>query len=138
MQFLWGPISFIVAAFITIEHPLRHPLQGLVCIGQMYGLILYYATSMFELYFRGVAYSRPEAYYFWIYYFAVNFIWMIVPGSEHERLSDLSYTEYKLTKTKQSFCMTVLVLPREHSRLCKGSRLLLSQTARLKRRNKML
>ena len=47
----------------------------------MYGLILYYATSMFDHYYKEVTYSRPEAWYFWGYYFAVNFIWMIIPGS---------------------------------------------------------
>ncbi|KAL2356932.1 EBDP4, emopamil-binding protein [Cryomyces antarcticus] len=77
---LWGPLSFVVAAMITVQHPLRHPLQALVSIGQIYGDILYYATSMFDHYILDVTYSRPEAYYFWGYYFFMNFIWIVIPG----------------------------------------------------------
>ncbi|KAH6681763.1 EBDP2, emopamil-binding protein [Halenospora varia] len=78
--FTWGPICFFVAAFITTSHPLRHPLQIIVCVGQIYGLILYYATSMFDHYYNEVTYSRPEFLYFWGYYFFMNFIWMVIPG----------------------------------------------------------
>lgn len=78
--FIWGPLCFLIASLITTSHPLRHPLQIIVCVGQMYGLILYYATSMFDLYYRGTSYSRPEFVYFWIYYFLINFIWMVFPG----------------------------------------------------------
>ncbi|KAH8663635.1 EBDP2, emopamil-binding protein [Tricladium varicosporioides] len=78
--FTWGPICFFVAAFITTSHPLRHPLQIIVCVGQIYGLILYYATSMFDHYYNAVTYSRPEFLYFWGYYFFMNFIWMVIPG----------------------------------------------------------
>lgn len=46
----------------------------------MYGLILYYATATFDFYYRNIEYSRPEVLYFWGYYFAVNFIWMVIPG----------------------------------------------------------
>ncbi|MCJ1232535.1 hypothetical protein MMC14_000488 [Varicellaria rhodocarpa] len=77
---MWGPLSFIVAWFITTENPLRHPLSSIVCIGQIYGDILYYATSMFDHYHKGLTYCRPEAYYFWGYYFFMNFIWIVIPG----------------------------------------------------------
>ncbi|KAL8927301.1 MAG: hypothetical protein Q9208_002478 [Pyrenodesmia sp. 3 TL-2023] len=52
----------------------------MVCLGQIYGDILYYATSMFDHYYKGVTYSRPEAWYFWGYYFFMNFIWIVIPG----------------------------------------------------------
>lgn len=81
-QFLWGPLSFVVAWLITTQHPLRYPLQALVSIGQIYGDILYYATSMFDHYHKGLTYCRPEAYYFWGYYFFMNFIWIVIPGGE--------------------------------------------------------
>ncbi|MCJ1424824.1 hypothetical protein MMC29_002712 [Sticta canariensis] len=77
----WGPLSFIVALLITTEHPLRHPLQALVSLGQLYGDILYYATSMFDHYHKGLTYCRPEAYYFWCYYFFMNFLWIVIPGT---------------------------------------------------------
>ncbi|KAL8761902.1 MAG: hypothetical protein Q9184_002006 [Pyrenodesmia sp. 2 TL-2023] len=78
--FCWGPLSFCVALMIAFQHPLRHPLQAMVCLGQIYGDILYYATSMFDHYYKGVTYSRPEAWYFWGYYFFMNFIWIVIPG----------------------------------------------------------
>lgn len=65
---------------VTSQHPLRHPLQALVSIGQIYGDVLYYATSMFDHYHKGIAYCRPEAYYFWGYYFFLNFIWIVIPA----------------------------------------------------------
>lgn len=46
--------------------------------GQIYGDILYYATSLLDLYKDGIEFCRPEAYYFWFYYFFFNFIWMAV------------------------------------------------------------
>ncbi len=80
-----------MAAFITTDHALRHPLSIIVCVGQMYGLVLYYATSMFDHYYKGVAYSRPEALYFWGYYFFMNFIWMVFPGSKSTRYTVLYF-----------------------------------------------
>lgn len=73
-------MCFVIATFITTSHPLRHPLQIIVCVGQIYGLILYYATSMFDHYYMEITYSRPEVLYFWGYYFFMNFIWMVFPG----------------------------------------------------------
>ena len=67
---------------IAHQNPLRHSLQALVSLGQIYGDILYYATSMFDLHFKGLMYCRPEAYYFWLYYFFMNFIWIVIPGSK--------------------------------------------------------
>jgi cholestenol delta-isomerase len=77
---LWGPLSFIVAIMIAIEHPLRHPLQAAVSLGQCYGDLLYYATSMADNIYLGIEYSRPEAYYFWGYYFGANFLWIDIPA----------------------------------------------------------
>ena len=77
---MWGPLAYLTAYFIATNNPFRHQVQSLVCIGQMYGLILYYATSMFDLYYKNIVWSRPEALYFWGYYFFVNFIWIMIPG----------------------------------------------------------
>ncbi|PGH12024.1 hypothetical protein AJ79_04533 [Helicocarpus griseus UAMH5409] len=77
---LWGPLSFALVYLIAAEHPLRHPVQLIVSVGQIYGDVLYYATSMFDHYFHGLSYCRPEAYYFWGYYFFMNFIWIVIPA----------------------------------------------------------
>jgi cholestenol Delta-isomerase len=91
-----------VAALITIHHPLRHPLQIIVSVGQIYGLILYYGTSMFDHYYKGIAYSRPEFLYFWVYYFFMNFIWMVFPGSKFAR--------HATTRTRNLLSLWVVLL----------------------------
>jgi cholestenol delta-isomerase len=51
-------------------------------MSHLYGDTLYYATSLFDHYVHGRPYSRPEPYYFWIYYFLMNFIWIVIPLCE--------------------------------------------------------
>jgi cholestenol Delta-isomerase len=80
--FVWGPMCYVIALFVAQEHPLRYPLQLIVSLGQIYGDLLYYATAMFDHYFRGVTYYRPESYYWWGYFFFLNFIWIVIPGGE--------------------------------------------------------
>lgn len=66
---------------ITTNHPLRYPLQGVVSLGQLYGDVLYYATSMFDRYVLDVSYSRPEAEeYFWGYFVFLNAFWILIPS----------------------------------------------------------
>ena len=69
--------------FIITSHPCRYPLQAVVSLGQLYGDVLYYATSLFDHYYKHLTYCRPEAYYFWFYFFFMNFIWIVVPGSKY-------------------------------------------------------
>ncbi|KAF2010830.1 EBDP4, emopamil-binding protein [Aaosphaeria arxii CBS 175.79] len=76
----WGPLSFLVAALIATNHPLRYPLQIIVSLGQLYGDVLYYATSMFDLWILGRIYSRPEQFYFWGYFVFMNAFWIVIPG----------------------------------------------------------
>jgi len=76
----WGPLSFLMIYFIVVSHPLRHPLQIIISLGQIYGDVLYYATSMFDHYHKNLTYCRPEGYYFWCYYFMMNFFWIVIPG----------------------------------------------------------
>jgi cholestenol delta-isomerase len=70
---------------VIVQHPLRYPMQLIVSLGQIYGDVLYYATSSFDEYYNGLAYCRPEAYYYWFYYFFMNIIWIIVPGCTFSR-----------------------------------------------------
>ncbi|BCS26251.1 EXPERA domain-containing protein [Aspergillus puulaauensis] len=77
---LWGPLCFGVAYSILVNHSLRHPLQIIVCMAHLYGDALYYATSIFDDYVHQRPYCRPEPFYFWIYYFLMNFIWIVIPS----------------------------------------------------------
>lgn len=79
-QVFWGPGSFLTAYFISIDHPLRYSFQLIVSLGQFYGDVLYYATSMFDHYILNQSYSRPEAYYFWGYFVLMNAFWIVIPA----------------------------------------------------------
>jgi cholestenol Delta-isomerase len=78
-QAFWGPLSFVTAGLIATDHPLRYPFQTIVSLGQLYGDVLYYATSMFDHYILDLSYSRPEAAYFWGYFVFMNSFWIIIP-----------------------------------------------------------
>ncbi|KAF2119988.1 3-beta-hydroxysteroid-Delta(8),Delta(7)-isomerase [Lophiotrema nucula] len=75
----WGPLSFVTAGFIATNHPLRYPFQMIVSLGQLYGDVLYYATSMFDHYILNLTYSRPETFYFWGYFVLMNAFWIVIP-----------------------------------------------------------
>lgn len=75
----WGPLSFACAWCIVADHPLRHPLQSIVSLGQLYGDVLYYATCTFQHALTGTEYSRPELAYFLGYYVLLNAFWIIIP-----------------------------------------------------------
>ncbi|KAF2276840.1 EBDP4, emopamil-binding protein [Westerdykella ornata] len=75
----WGPLSFLTASFIATDHPLRYPFQLIVSLGQLYGDVLYYATSMFDHWILDLSYSRPEAAYFWGYFVFMNAFWIVIP-----------------------------------------------------------
>lgn len=51
-------------------------------MAHLYGVALYYATSMCEFWFTGRSHSRPEPLYFWVYYVGFNLPWAIVPACE--------------------------------------------------------
>ena len=59
-------------------------------MSHLYGDTLYYVTSLFDYYVHGISYCRPEVYYFWIYYFFMNFIWIVIPFCKFDHESLLS------------------------------------------------
>ena len=61
---------------------MRHPLQIVVSVVHIYSDILYFVTSSYAHYSLGIAYSRPEAIYFWVYYVFLNMLWIVIPGCE--------------------------------------------------------
>ncbi|KAF4450557.1 hypothetical protein F53441_6337 [Fusarium austroafricanum] len=77
--FLWGPMSFFCAWSIVKEHPLRHPVQLIISVGQIYGDILYFGTCYFNEVVRNIVYCRPEQFYFYMYYIFCNAIWIVIP-----------------------------------------------------------
>ena len=61
------------------DHPLRHPLQIIVSLGQLYGNVLYYGTNSFENIVHEIHHSRLESKYFYGYYVFLNAIWIFIP-----------------------------------------------------------
>ncbi|KLO93200.1 emopamil-binding protein [Fusarium fujikuroi] len=77
--FLWGPMSFFCAWSIVKQHPLRHPIQLIISVGQLYGDVLYFGTCYFNEIVHSVVYCRPEQFYFYMYYVFCNAIWIVIP-----------------------------------------------------------
>ncbi|KAI1661955.1 EBP-domain-containing protein [Daldinia decipiens] len=78
--FILGPLCFANAVAIVRGSPTRHALRIVACIAHLYGLALYYATSLSEIYFTGHSHSRPETLYFWVYFVGFNLPWAIIPA----------------------------------------------------------
>ncbi|KAJ4202892.1 hypothetical protein NW767_005649 [Fusarium falciforme] len=75
----WGPLCLLTVVGIIHGSRSRHVAQVIVCTAHAYGVALYYLTNFNESRMHGVAYSRPETLYFWIYYVGFNFPWAVVP-----------------------------------------------------------
>ncbi|RKP11257.1 Emopamil-binding protein [Piptocephalis cylindrospora] len=71
----WGPGCLLVAYFLLTRHPALHPTQLIVSLGQIYGCVLYYFTTLFE----GGPHCRPEPYYFYFYFVFFNIFWIVTP-----------------------------------------------------------
>ncbi|KAL8329289.1 hypothetical protein RB597_004836 [Gaeumannomyces tritici] len=52
----------------------------LLSMAHIYGVALYYGTSTVDLASKGIAHSRPEFLYFWVYYVGMNLPWAVVPA----------------------------------------------------------
>ncbi|PHH79023.1 hypothetical protein CDD82_2716 [Ophiocordyceps australis] len=78
--FAWGPLSFLLVHFILDAHPARHFVQTVISLGQMYGVVLYYAIFVHDNVVRGIEYSRPEKRYLYGYMVLANSFWLVIPA----------------------------------------------------------
>ncbi|KAJ0339726.1 hypothetical protein COL26b_002948 [Colletotrichum chrysophilum] len=76
---VWGPLCWSIVVAIAKRSTLRYPLTIIMCVGHLYGVVLYYSTSLTEYFLHGVSHSRPEFLYFWVYYIGFNGPWVVVP-----------------------------------------------------------
>jgi cholestenol Delta-isomerase len=76
-----GPLCFLAAKDTVEGIPRSAITQTIVAVMHLYGVSIYYATSLVEL-SQGVSYSRPEPLYFWGYFVAFNAPWIIVPSGK--------------------------------------------------------
>jgi cholestenol Delta-isomerase len=76
---LWGPLSFLAAYFTVDGNPYAKITQTTVAVAHILGDTAYYASSLWDI-SQGVAHSRPEPEYFWLYFIGFNMPWIIVPA----------------------------------------------------------
>ncbi|KAF1809533.1 3-beta-hydroxysteroid-Delta(8),Delta(7)-isomerase [Eremomyces bilateralis CBS 781.70] len=103
----WGPLSFLLTYYIATDHPLRHPFQIIVSLGQLYGDVLYYSTSMFDHYMKGLMYSRPEPYYFYGYYVMMNAPWIVIPLYLIYQSMGVSYKAFGALKNTETVTIKI-------------------------------
>ncbi|KAG0290896.1 hypothetical protein BGZ96_005654 [Linnemannia gamsii] len=104
--FAWGPLAFFIAYTMYYNRPARHIAQLIISLGQIYGCVLYYATTMVE----GSPHCDPHPYYYYFYFGFFNIFWMIVPSIlMHNSVKNLYRamkvavaTEAEATKVKKS------------------------------------
>jgi cholestenol delta-isomerase len=74
--FGWGPLSFLTAYMIYNDSPARHLFQVIISLGQLYGDVLYYTTTLFD----GAGHCNPHPYYFYFYFIFMNAFWILIPS----------------------------------------------------------
>ncbi|KAI8821011.1 Emopamil binding protein-domain-containing protein [Fimicolochytrium jonesii] len=75
--YIWGPLSFLSAYLIYSSSPASPILEFLVSTGQLYGDVLYYATTLFE----GAPHCSTSPFHFWFYFVFLNAFWIVIPLS---------------------------------------------------------
>lgn len=73
--FVLGPLCLVCALATLRRAPWRWLLITLVSCCQLYGTVLYFATSWFV----NNEHVRPEAVYVWFYFVTMNTIWIVCP-----------------------------------------------------------
>lgn len=71
---LEGPASLLAMYAIAAKKPFSYTLQFAVCLGQLYGCLVYFITA----YLEGDNFSTSP-YYYWIYYIGANSSWVVIP-----------------------------------------------------------
>lgn len=59
---------------IAAKKPFSYTLQFAVCLGQLYGCLVYFITA----YLEGDNFSTSPHYY-WMYYVGANSSWVVIP-----------------------------------------------------------
>ncbi|KAK1271822.1 putative 3-beta-hydroxysteroid-Delta(8),Delta(7)-isomerase [Acorus gramineus] len=71
---LEGPASLVAMYAIAAGKPYSHTLQLTICIGQLYGCIIYFVASFLD----GDNFAK-NPFYYWVYYVFANSIWVVIP-----------------------------------------------------------
>uniref|UniRef100_A0A453DZZ9 EXPERA domain-containing protein n=1 Tax=Aegilops tauschii subsp. strangulata TaxID=200361 RepID=A0A453DZZ9_AEGTS len=71
---LKGPASLLAVYAIASRKSYSHILQFAVCLGQLYGCIVYFTTA----YLDGFNFWASP-FYFWAYFIGANSSWIVIP-----------------------------------------------------------
>ncbi|RKP34723.1 Emopamil-binding protein [Dimargaris cristalligena] len=71
-----GPGLLFAAYALATRSPLRHPLQLIISVGQLYGSLVY----MFSMWYDTWRYMTPLPYYYYFYFWGMNLAWVVVPS----------------------------------------------------------
>jgi cholestenol Delta-isomerase len=100
--FGWGPLSFLTAYFIYTNNPTRHVFQFLISLGQLYGDVLYYTTTLAE----DGGHCNPHPYYFYFYFVFMNAFWIVIPSlvliSSGKEMASALVIKQKMEQKKKS------------------------------------
>lgn len=72
---LEGPACLLAVYAIAARKPYNYTLQLAVCLGQLYGDIVYFVTAFLE----GDKFSAGR-YYYWAYFVLANSFWLVIPS----------------------------------------------------------
>ncbi|KAL5039703.1 hypothetical protein BDEG_28284 [Batrachochytrium dendrobatidis JEL423] len=73
--YIWGPLCFIACCMIYKNCSKRHLVLFSISFGQLYGDIIYYATTLAE----GAPHCNPHPFYFYFYFIFMNLFWIFIP-----------------------------------------------------------
>ncbi|KAJ3342782.1 hypothetical protein HDU83_005949 [Entophlyctis luteolus] len=73
---LWGPLALLCAYLLYVGHPGRYLAQLMLSMGQLYGLLLYYGTEIFDAF----VHTSPAPLHYWVYFWGFNAPWFVVPA----------------------------------------------------------
>ncbi|GJP52112.1 hypothetical protein CLOM_g11210 [Closterium sp. NIES-68] len=73
--FIEGPACFLILYAMATRRSYSSILQFAVSLGQLYGDVIYFATSFLE----GSKHCHPDPLYYWGYFIGMNAIWIVVP-----------------------------------------------------------
>ena len=75
----------------------------ILSICQIYGDVLYYGTC----YLEDFIHSRPEPLYFWVYFVALNALWIVVPAAVSLYSTSKIVSSLAVTEVSKKVCSCV-------------------------------
>lgn len=78
-ELLLGPVCFLLVYLIVKSHPLRHPVQLMLCTAQFYGTVLYFFSPL--IYGTWSKVMTPDSFELIVFVLILNGLWLAVPAA---------------------------------------------------------